>query len=179
MVIRPKTAAFLQQHLSPQMWQQVADLATTSNLFQYLPDEGVVELAENLDWQGPELSTADLDLLLYLCQLLTEEGSPEVKAELTQATNIEEHYTFYFSFQDNPNKATGNGSQVARFFLNLLQKSANFRYRSEDLADEIKVEVTITFRSDIEYQQKKSELDWLLQLARRQAGATPFRGTRL
>lgn len=177
MPFSPNLDSFFGHRLTSDDLERLRLIAQSGQVFEYHQSEDSFELVEGLGWEQ-ELDPDDLDLLLYCCQLLTEEASDKIKGELGQRVSGEEEQPFFFIFEDDMDRATRNGSPVAQAFIELLKKGTDFRYKVEELPGEIRIEVIITFRSDLEYQRKKEELEWLIQVARNKAGERPFRGTK-
>lgn len=184
----------LRRYLSPAEYERLRRVSGNwrRNPFAFDEQTGRFEPAETVAWgnvplgeemglqeaMGPQ-DEADLDAVLKACDVLSDHLAelgplgPPVRAG---GAWREMQLTYDFATTD-----VGPGvddAAVARRFTRLLASHPAFRVQEEDLGAVRRVRVAFRYRSDFEYQSKKSQLDWDLELARRLKEGRPFRGRR-
>ena len=184
--MHPGWQEVLRRHLPAGEFQRLQALSQDwqSNPFAYDPETGRFEVAEQWADRAARqpLREEDLDLLFRACDVLTdhrEELGPLGPSVAARQGAPAETIELSYDFAAAPLGRGVDDAQVAERFVRLLQGEGAFRVSEEQLGAVRRVRVRFEYRSDFEYQGKKSRLDWMLELARRLKEGRPFQGRRL
>lgn len=180
--VSPSWQAVLRRYLSPDEFSRLRALSGEWRLnpFAFDGEVGRFEVAEG--WMAEkadeELSEEDLDVVLRACDVLSDHLD-ELGPVPDGVTGRPEAIGLHFDFVSGMLGPGVDDLAVAERFVGMLRGQENYRLHEEELGGIRRVWVHFDYRSDFEYQSKKSHLDWTLELARHLKEGRPFKGRRL
>ena len=166
----------LRERLSPADYQRLEELTQgwQEIPFEYYPDCNAFQTSDEWELSHSHLGEEDLQLLLRACEVLSQLGEAvDIPVYRDQAP---EWFTQDFIFDDGNSR---DSTVVGAKFIALLAKNPAYRVEAREFPGGLHVQVTFSYRSELEFSREHNNVRLLLESARNVVQRCFFGGYRL